>query len=192
MSMLDSVFSYDTIVALLTVYGAAHLASRLLFASILPQAARVCKKTHQFLTHPPDVPKECKPLVDAILHHDDDTMSEAACAEAMRAILREGHLSFRSLEKSPSTLLRTSQHIGVGKHGGLHTRFTVNYNLFAGSIVALGSESQREELYATQASGTLGCFAFTERCAIEIHAPSHPSRLNSLPRLVPCESLLLT
>ncbi|CAE7342531.1 ACX3.2, partial [Symbiodinium microadriaticum] len=38
----------------------------------------------------------------------------------------------------------------------------VQYNLFAGSIVALGTDAQRELLYATQDRGELGCFAFTE------------------------------
>jgi hypothetical protein len=48
------------------------------------------------------------------------------------------------------------------ENGSLYTRFTVQYNLYAGTIVALGSDKQREELYATQAGGDLGCFAFTE------------------------------
>ena len=46
--------------------------------------------------------------------------------------------------------------------GALWTRFTVSYNLYAGSVVALGSDEQREKLFATQSSGELGCFAFTE------------------------------
>ncbi len=50
-------------------------------------------------------------------------------------------------------------------YGALWTRFTVQYNLFAGSIVALGSDTQRESLYATQHDGQLGCFAFTENGA---------------------------
>lgn len=38
----------------------------------------------------------------------------------------------------------------------------VQYNLFAGSIVALGTDEQRQQLYDTQDKGELGCFAFTE------------------------------
>jgi hypothetical protein len=38
----------------------------------------------------------------------------------------------------------------------------VLYNRYAGSVVALGGDTQRAALYATQASGALGCFAFTE------------------------------
>ena len=39
----------------------------------------------------------------------------------------------------------------------------VSYNLYAGSVVGLGTDEQREALYETQAAGELGCFAFTER-----------------------------
>ena len=46
--------------------------------------------------------------------------------------------------------------------GALWTRFTVSYNLYAGSVVALGSDEQRAALYAMQPGGELGCFAFTE------------------------------
>ena len=38
----------------------------------------------------------------------------------------------------------------------------MQYNLFAGTIVALGDVEQRTRLYAMQRSGDLGCFAFTE------------------------------
>lgn len=42
------------------------------------------------------------------------------------------------------------------------TRFTVQYNLYAGSIIALGNDTQKQRLYDTQETGDLGCFAFTE------------------------------
>ena len=34
--------------------------------------------------------------------------------------------------------------------------------LCAGSIIAMGSDEQREELFRSQKDGILGCFAFTE------------------------------
>lgn len=54
---------------------------------------------------------------------------------------------------------------GSYDHNAFATRFTVQYNLYAGSVVALGSDAQRASLYATQANGALGCFAFTEASA---------------------------
>lgn len=47
-------------------------------------------------------------------------------------------------------------------HGALWTRFTVQFNLYAGSVIAMGTENQRQAFYTTQPSGALGCFAFTE------------------------------
>lgn len=80
----------------------------------------------------------------------------------MRDIVSQGHLSYRTLEDDPAVLLRASRHFITSGNGALGTRFTVQYNLFAGSIVALGTQEQRETLYETQKEGTLGCFAFTE------------------------------
>ena len=41
-------------------------------------------------------------------------------------------------------------------------RFTVQFNLFAGSIVGLGGPEQVEGLKTIQANGQLGCFLLTE------------------------------
>ena len=37
------------------------------------------------------------------------------------------------------------------------------YNLYGGSIVALGDDSQREALFASHVRAELGCFSFTAR-----------------------------
>lgn len=68
----------------------------------------------------------------------------------IRAIVTGNHLSYRTLVSSPSTLLAASRHFASTEHGALLTRFTVQFNLYAGSVVALGSDEQREELFATQ------------------------------------------
>lgn len=44
-------------------------------------------------------------------------------------------------------------------------RATVQYNLFAGTVVALGSPAQIQDLVAWQQQGLLGCFALTEKLA---------------------------
>eukprot|EP01052_Picozoa_sp_SAG31_P043087 SAG31_NODE_7066_length_1798_cov_2.214244_2_plen_201_part_00 len=89
---------------------------------------------------------------------------EAVCASQMRGIISNGKLSYRSLVDDPGALLAASSY-AVLTNGALWTRFTVSYNLYAGSIVALGSERQRDELFASQPRGELGCFAFTEKGA---------------------------
>jgi alkylation response protein AidB-like acyl-CoA dehydrogenase len=92
------------------------------------------------------------------------TEDEGTCAQQMKKILTAAHIPYASLIDSPEELLRVSSgHEGC--NGALWTRFTVQYNLFAGSIVALGSDEQRKELVARQSSGALGCFAFTEKGA---------------------------
>lgn len=44
-------------------------------------------------------------------------------------------------------------------------RFTVHYNLFGGTILAVGNEEQVAELADYQKEGKLGCFALTEHLA---------------------------
>jgi acyl-CoA oxidase len=46
--------------------------------------------------------------------------------------------------------------------GGFGIRFTVQFNLFAGSIVGLAGPSQLSMLKDMQAKGQLGCFLLTE------------------------------
>ena len=89
-----------------------------------------------------------------------DDMDE--CAEQMRTIVKANHMPYKTLAVNPGALLAASRHFASSSHGALLTRFTVQYNLYAGSVIALGTDEQREQMYATQAAGELGCFAFTE------------------------------
>jgi acyl-CoA oxidase len=106
---------------------------------------------------------ECEALIGA-LNGAAATDDEAECAQQMRDILASKEtLSFRSLVDEPQQLLQCSEHMCNSAPGALWTRFTVSYNLYAGSVVALGSDEQRAELFALQSE--LGCFAFTEKGA---------------------------
>ena len=109
------------------------------------------------------VAPECAALIDS-LNSAPVTDDEAECAEQMRSVLSNpSTLSFRSLVSDPQYLLQCSEHMSNEAPGALWTRFTVSYNLYAGSIVALGTDEQRRELFGVQAE--LGCFAFTEKGA---------------------------
>jgi hypothetical protein len=109
------------------------------------------------------VPVECRPIVEALEDADPDA-DEDQCAQQMRDIVAARHLEYSTLIDAPETLLRCSP--GMARsNGALWTRFTVQYNLYAGSIVAMGTETQRKELCASQEAGGLGCFAFTEKGA---------------------------
>ena len=106
---------------------------------------------------------ECAALVES-LNSAPTTADDTECAGQMRSILMNpSSLSFRSLVNDPQHLLQCSEHMSNGAPGALWTRFTVSYNLYAGSVVALGSDEQRRELFEVQAE--LGCFAFTEKGA---------------------------
>ena len=48
---------------------------------------------------------------------------------------------------------------------GFWIRFTVQYNLFAGTILGLASDEQLPILDEMQGKGQLGCFALTEKFA---------------------------
>ena len=48
---------------------------------------------------------------------------------------------------------------------GFWIRFTVHYNLCAGTVLALGSEDQLKVLSEMQTNGLLGCFSLTEKLA---------------------------
>ena len=111
-------------------------------------------------SHKQLVPKECLPMVLA-LEQATTLHQEAACAAQMRDIVRQEHLKYSTLVDSPETLLRCSPGM-INSNGALWTRFTVQYNLYSGTIVAMGTDEQREELFGTQKQGQLGCFAFTE------------------------------
>lgn len=108
-------------------------------------------------------PKECHSIANA-LESAERTYDMGTCAKQMSDIVRAKHLAYDTLIKNPETLLRVSMACAKA-NGALWTRFTVQYNLYAGSIVALGTDEQRAELCVAQSEGKLGCFAFTEKAA---------------------------
>lgn len=148
------------------LYPAAFTAAIVLglTLSLIPRRKRNPKPsqtTLKILTEADAVEDECKKVCDALIAAPV-TDCEVECATHMRNIVTAGHLPFKTLEDHPEVLLQCNRHISASNNGALGTRFTVQYNLYAGSIVALGSAEQRQFLYDTQEKGELGCFAFTE------------------------------
>jgi alkylation response protein AidB-like acyl-CoA dehydrogenase len=89
-------------------------------------------------------------------------------AERFRKLLKTGLLKQTDLANNPERFFMA--HRLVSDHAlrigpGFFIRFTVQYNLFSGTIVALGSEEQVASLDSMQRSGKLGCFGLTERFA---------------------------
>ena len=91
-----------------------------------------------------------------------------ASSSMLRDLLRRQLVSMTDLRDDPEWFFEA--HRVVAHHGeelgeGFWTRFTVQFNLFAGTVLAVGNASHIEQLRAMQEAGELGCFALTERFA---------------------------
>jgi len=96
-----------------------------------------------------------------VIEGADMGMSYQRGAEWLRGILRSGLLSPTDIRDNPERFFLA--HKLIAAHAtrfgpGFWIRFTVQYNLFAGSVVALGRPDQIESL----SSNHIGCFGLTE------------------------------
>eukprot|EP00928_Gymnodinium_smaydae_P090418 TRINITY_DN74215_c0_g1_i1.p1 TRINITY_DN74215_c0_g1~~TRINITY_DN74215_c0_g1_i1.p1 ORF type:complete len:488 (-),score=69.28 TRINITY_DN74215_c0_g1_i1:178-1611(-) len=83
-------------------------------------------------------------------------------------LLKTGLLKLTDLRDDPEWFFEAHRIIAAHAEdlgGGFWTRFTVQYNLFAGTVLAVGNPSQVEQLNTIQSSGLLGCFGLTEKFA---------------------------
>jgi len=89
-------------------------------------------------------------------------------ADMLRRLIREGPLQLTDLRDEPERFFashRVLSEFATQVGPGFGIRFTVQVNLFAGSILALGNPKQVEHLHEVQKKGLLGCFCLTERLA---------------------------
>lgn len=89
-------------------------------------------------------------------------------AEHLRRLMREGPLSLTDLRDKPERFFlahRLLSEYATRLGPGFGIRMTVQVNLFAGTILALGNKDQVAKLNEYQANGQLGCFCLTERLA---------------------------
>jgi len=94
--------------------------------------------------------------------------SYADSARRLSALVRTGLLRFEDLVESPAKFFeahRLLARAGFDQGPGFSIRFTVQYNLFAGTVLELGGPAHVRQLKRMQRDGTLGCFALTERLA---------------------------
>lgn len=99
-------------------------------------------------------------------HYLDISFEESS--SFLRELLKVGYLKMTDLRDDPEWFFEA--HRIIGQHGtdlggGFWTRFTVQYNLFAGTVLAAGNPQQVESLHDMQAKGELGCFGLTEKFA---------------------------
>ncbi|CAK9007415.1 Acyl-coenzyme A oxidase-like protein (Acyl-CoA oxidase-like protein), partial [Durusdinium trenchii] len=87
-------------------------------------------------------------------------------AEQLRDLLKGGYLSLDSITSSDGMLDFFASHRVLAHQECLSCclgiRMTVHYNLFCGTVLALGNEEQCRWLEESQTRGQLGCFMLTE------------------------------
>lgn len=89
-------------------------------------------------------------------------------ADRLRRLVKEGPLRLTDLRDEPERFFlahRLLSEFATQVGPGFGIRFTVQVNLFSGSILALGNPSQVAFLDEVQKKGYLGCFCLTERLA---------------------------
>lgn len=95
-------------------------------------------------------------------------ISYSESAERLRVLLKDGMLRQTDLTHRPERFFeahRLLSNYATRLGPGFGIRFTVQFNLFAGTILAVGGEEQVKALDTWQQDGRLGCFALTEKLA---------------------------
>mmetsp|Transcript_3275 Transcript_3275/g.6213 ORF Transcript_3275/g.6213 Transcript_3275/m.6213 type:complete len:563 (+) Transcript_3275:49-1737(+) len=103
--------------------------------------------TEDFLAEVKDVPHATDP---------------AASSQALRSLVRSKVLKFTDMRDNPEKFFLAHRLLSTVGLGGFGIRFTVQFNLFSGSIVGLAGEEQLKMLDEVQEKGQLGCFLLTE------------------------------
>jgi len=101
----------------------------------------------------------------SVLDHTSNytrTSTPLQSAECLRSFIKTGLLNFNDMQHKPERFFAAHRLLASKILGGFGIRFTVQFNLFAGSILGLGDPEQIQLLHAMQRNGDLGCFALTE------------------------------
>lgn len=83
-------------------------------------------------------------------------------AEVLKGLIRRNLLQYTDMRDNPTRFFQAHRILSKRLVGGFGIRFTVQFNLFAGSILGLGSDAQVAELDKLRDDAVLGCFALTE------------------------------
>jgi acyl-CoA oxidase len=97
------------------------------------------------------------------------SMTYQESAAALRNVIQKGGLELTDITKNPHRFFeahRLLSAIPITCGPGFSIRFTVHYNLFAGTVVGLGTAEQIAALVErNKTKPRLGCFALTESLA---------------------------
>jgi len=98
-------------------------------------------------------------VVEADLPQATDPARSAAL---LRKLVRSQALRYDDMQVAPDKFFLAHRLLSSAGTSGFGVRFTVQFNLFAGSILGLGGSEQVDQLEQMQRSGQLGCFLLTE------------------------------
>lgn len=109
------------------------------------------------------------------------TIYTSSVSSILKDLIKSNLLSYQEIHESPERLFSAHRVVASVVASSFSSigipfweQFTVQYNLFAGIIWALGTEHHRRELERMQEQGVLGCF-FSPTDSLEdfIHSRSH-------------------
>lgn len=86
----------------------------------------------------------------------------AQSSKQLRNLVKSNVLRFTDMSECPEKFFLAHRLLSTIGLGGYGIRFTVQFNLFAGSIVGLAGKEQLKMLDEIQDKGQLGCFLLTE------------------------------
>ncbi|CAB9515381.1 Peroxisomal acyl-coenzyme A oxidase 1 [Seminavis robusta] len=99
----------------------------------------------------------------------DDNLSPRRAAESLRFVIGTGLLALDDIQNEPEKFFLAHRMLAKHAHrigSGFCARFALHYNLFAGSVMALGSPQQAKQfVLRNEIRPSLGCFALTEQRA---------------------------
>ena len=96
------------------------------------------------------------------VEHVPGATDPSQSSAALRSLVKSGVLKFTDMKDNPEKFFMAHRLLSTVGLGGFGIRFTVQFNLFAGSIVGLGGPEQIKMLDDIQEKGQLGCFLLTE------------------------------
>mmetsp|Transcript_42365 Transcript_42365/g.79386 ORF Transcript_42365/g.79386 Transcript_42365/m.79386 type:complete len:479 (+) Transcript_42365:66-1502(+) len=125
----------------------------------------------QELQELPTVPVDFKDWEDAWRTHISDLtgigsdVPYSTSIQRFRHLIQSGLLRHTDITDHPERFIaahRVLAELATSLGPGFWIRFTVHFNLFAGTVVALGSPDQVARLADIQKKGQVGCFGLTE------------------------------
>ena len=101
-------------------------------------------------------------FLDVVKNDLPQATDQTRSSSLLRKLVKSELLRFTDMRDAPEKFFLAHRLLSSVGLNGFGVRFTVQFNLFAGSVVGLGGPEQVAQLDDFQRAGTLGCFLLTE------------------------------